>query len=196
MGTVPKQAADLAARNGQRLHACTLALIAVAWTASYGEGLLSNPGFETNGVNWGRFGNADVADWGRETGNFGATLQGWIYNGAGGFFQSVRGVPDQTYRFSIRARKEALFQAMTVYIRLEFYGSDDATKIGHDQGFLNLVPQLTDAWQTFTTSGRAPFGTVYVRAVLGFEGAATGDLGSGKQACMFDNAELIVAENP
>jgi len=105
-------------------------------------------------------------------------------------------MPDQTYTFSIRARKEALFQAMTVYIRLEFYGADDATKVGHDQGFINLAPLLTDSWQTFTTSGKAPFGTVYVRAVFGFEGASTGDLGSGDQACMLDNAELIAEGNP
>ena len=179
-----------------RLHALTAILISIVGSSARADSLLANPGFETNGVNWGRFGNADVAGWAKETGNFGACLQGWILNGAGGFFQSAKGTPDKTYTFSIRARKEELFQAMTVFIRLEFYGEDDATKIAHDQGFVNLMPQLTGEWQTFTTTGNAPFGTVYVRAVFGFEGASTGDLGSGKQACMFDNAELISAESP
>ena len=183
-------------RTPIRFHVHVAVLMAIACLLAKGESLLINPGFETNGVNWGRRGNADFVDWGKETGNFGAILQGWILNGAGGFFQSVKGTPDQTYTFSIRARKEYLFQAVTVYTRLEFYGADDATKIGHDQGFVNLMPQLTDTWQTFTTTGKAPFGTVYVRAVFGFERASTGDLGSGKQACMFDNAELIAAESP
>jgi hypothetical protein len=183
-------------RNLIRLYVVTAILIAAAGPSARGESLLANPGFETNGVNWGRFGNADAAGWAKETGSFGVCLQGWIFNGAGGFFQSCKGIPDQTYTFSIRARKEDLFQAMTVYLRLEFYGEDDATKIGHDQGFVNLVPQLAGEWQTFTTTGKAPFGTVYVRAVFGFEGASTGDLGSGKQACMFDNAELTAAESP
>jgi hypothetical protein len=186
----------MTARTLIRFHVFTAILTSIAGLSARGDSLLINPGFETNGVNWGRFGNVDFVDWGKETGNFGATLQGWIFNGAGGFFQSVKGTPDLTYTFSIRARKEDLFQAMTVYIRLEFYGADDTTKVGHDQGFLNLMPQLTDTWQTFATSGKAPFGTVFVRAVFGFEGASTGDLGSGKQACMFDNAELIAADGP
>jgi hypothetical protein len=196
MGTVPHMAMFMIIRTLIRLGVFTAILAGIAGLPARGDSLLANPGFETNGVNWGRFGNVDVADWGKETGTFGAIMQGWVFNGAGGFFQSVKGTPDQTYTFSIRGRKEYLFQAMTVYIRLEFYGADDATKIGHDQGFLNLMPQLTDTWQTFTTSGKAPFGTVYVRAVLGFEGASTGDLGSGKQACVFDNAELIASDGP
>jgi hypothetical protein len=196
MGTVPHICGVAMCRSQNRIYIHFAVFAAVACLQAHGDSLLVNPGFETNGVNWGRFGNADFADWARETGNFGATLQGWIFNGAGGFFQSVKGTADQTYTFSIRARKEQFFQSMTVYIRLEFYGADDVTKIGHDQGFLNLMPQLTETWQTFTTSGTAPFGTEYVRAVVGFEGATTGDLGSGKQACMFDNAELTAAGNP
>ena len=102
-------------------------VMAFACPHAKGASLLLNPGFETNGVHWGRFGNVDFADWGKETGYCGAILQGWILNGAGGFFQSVKGKPDQTYSFSVRARKEYLFQAMTVYLRLEFYDADDAT---------------------------------------------------------------------
>ena len=183
---------------GRTLLVCVLTAVYLTLAASHsaGDSLLANPGFESAGVNWGRFGNSEFANWGKETGGFGAALQGWVLQGAGGFFQSVKGLPDQPYTFSIRARKEPLFQAMTVYMKLEFYGEDDATKIGHDQGFINLMPQLTDSWQTFTTGGVAPFGTVYVRVVFGFEGASTGDLGSGQQACLFDNAELIAAESP
>jgi hypothetical protein len=196
VGAVPHLVVFMMIRTLILFHVYVALFFAIACMDAKAECLLVNPGFETNGVNWCRFGNADFVDWGKETGNVGATLQGWIFNGAGGFFQSVKGTPDQTYTFSIRARKEVYFQAMTAYIRLEFYGADDTTKIGHDQGFVNLMPQLTGEWQTFTTTGKAPFGTVYVRAVFGFEGASTGDLGSGKQACMFDNAELIAVESP
>ena len=174
---------------------CVAVFLMLASSQAVGESLLANPGFENGGVSWGRFGNTAFANWGKESGAFGAVLQGWVFNGEGGFFQSVKGVPDQPYTFSIRAKKETLFQAMTVYMKLEFYGEDDSTKIGHDQGFINLMPQLTDSWQLFSTGGLAPFGTVYVRVVFGFEGASTGDLGSGKQACMFDNAELVAADS-
>ena len=178
-----------------RLHAAVALLLAMSVWPAHGESLLVNPGFETNGLNWGRFGDTDVAEWGKEEGNFGAILKGWILNGGGGFFQSVKGTAGLTYTFSIRARKEELFQATTVYIRLEFFDADDVTKIGHNQGQLNLAPLLTGEWQTFTTSGKAPAGTVYVRAVFGFEEASEGDLGSGKQACLFDNAELTVTDS-
>lgn len=159
------------------------------------DNLLLNGGFETNGASWGKFGNADFVDWAAETGKFGAAFQGWIWNGAGGFFQSARGAAGQSYTFSVRVRKEQLFQASSVYIKLEFYQQDDATKAGHDQGFLNIASSLTTTWQTVTIAGKAPLGTAFVRPVMGFEGATTGDLNSGKQACFLDNAQLLVAED-
>lgn len=170
-----------------------LAFLAVA-APVMAENLLVNGGFETNGAGWGKFGNADFADWANETGSYGAAFQGWVWNGAGGFFQSVKGAAGQAYTFSIRAMKEQMFQASTVYIKLEFYQQDDATKAGHDQGTINIASTLTAGWQAFTISGKAPLGTAFVRPVIGFDGATTGDLGSGKQACFLDNAELVVTQ--
>lgn len=168
----------------------------LAGSSALGQQLLLNPGFETNGVHWGKFGNADFADWAKETGEYGGALQGWVWDGGGGFFQSVHAVPAATYTFSVRARKEELFQASDVYLKLEFYKEDDATKAGHDQGTINIGPMLAEEWQTFTIQGTAPVGTAFVRPVFGFAGASVGDLGSGKQACWLDNAELRMTDDP
>ncbi len=172
-------------------HALGAALLLLLLNTPAGaQQLLINGGFETNGANWGKFGNADFNDWAKETGEYGGSFQGWVLNGAGGFFQSVKAVPEETYTFKIRAKKESLFQANDVYLKLEFYKDDDATKAGHDQGRINVGPLLTAEWQTFTISGKAPLEAAFVRPVLGFEGATTGDLGTGKQACVWDNAEM------
>jgi hypothetical protein len=167
-------------------------LLFCATTPSLGQNLLVNGGFEDNGADWCRFSNAECAEWAKETGSWGAVLQGWVMNGAGGFFQSVKGEPGLTYTLTIRARKEELFSAATVFLRLEFYKADDATKAGHDQGTINIAGKLSTDWQWFTTSGQAPLGTVFVRPVFGFQGATAGDLGKGKQSCLFDNASMKV----
>lgn len=170
-----------------------LALAACAIPAS-AQSLIANGGFETNGSGWLKFGNADFCDWAKQTGNCGVALQGWVFNGAGGVYQSVAGEPGLSYTFKINGLKEPLFQASQVYLRLEFYTADNTTKSGHDQGTLNVASMLTTNWQTFTITGVAPLGTAYVRPVIGFDGATTGDLGSGRQACKWDNAELTVSE--
>jgi hypothetical protein len=157
------------------------------------ENLVEDPGFENAAGPWGKYGNVDFYDWAKESGSFGVAFQGWVPNGGGGFFQSVKGVPGATYVFRIRARKEALFDATNVYMKLEFFQADDATKAGHDQGTVNIVSQLSEVWATFTITGMAPLGTAFVRPVFGFDGAMKGDLGQGKQACVLDSAELILA---
>lgn len=176
----------------------TLAMLA-AFTASEvtaQDTLLQNPGFENKGAGWGKFGAAEFEDWAEETGDYGAALWGWIMDGEGGFFQSAPASPGHVYTFSIRVAKEPLFEATNVFLKLEFFGPDDATKSGRDQGMLNIAPLLTTSWQTFTITGTAPLGTAFVRPVFGFSGATRGDLGGGKQACFFDNAFLAESAAP
>ncbi len=173
------------------LVAATFASPAHSQTAA--PSLLTNGGFENGVAGWTQFGHVEIAQWAKETGTAGATMQGWVLNAEGGFFQDVSGAPGMTYTFSARAKKEALFQAAKVYVTLEFYTADKVTKAGHNQGTLNVSTLLTTNWQTFTISGTAPLGTVYVRPVIRFEGATSGDLGTGKQACFWDNAELIAS---
>lgn len=155
--------------------------------------LLLNGGFENGAAGWTKFGNVEIAEWAKQTGVSGAAMQGWIWSGKGGLFQSVQGSPGLTYTLSVSAKKEPLFEAAKVYISLEFYTTDNATKAGHDQGTLNVSTLLTTDWQTFTISGTAPLGTVYVRPVIRFEDSTKGDLGGGKQSCLWDNAILTVS---
>lgn len=178
--------------SASALAFAVLAALLLASTASMAQSLLVNSGFETNGAGWGKFGNVDFVDWAKETEEFGAAMQGWVLNAAGGFFQSVKGTPGQEYKFSIRAKKESMFQASNVFVKIEFYLPDDTTKAGHDQGTVNVASTLTTDWQTITITGKAPLNTAFVRPVFGFDGATKGDLGQGKQACFFDNAELTL----
>jgi len=173
----------------------TLLAIALASSAhALQTSLLANGGFENAAAGWTRFGNVEIAEWAKETGSAGLAMQGWIWNGKGGVYQSVPGNPGLTYTFSVRAKKEPLFQAAKVYVTLEFFAADNVTKAGHDQGTINAATSLTTEWQTFTIQGTAPLGTVYVRPVIRFEGATSGDLGSGKQSCLWDNASLTVSD--
>ena len=151
---------------------------------------LVNPGFETNGTGWGKFGNVSFEEWAKETEGFGAAFQAWATNGGGGFFQSEKGMSGGKYAFSVRGKKEEYFQATNVFLRLEFYTADDTTKAGPDGGVTNIVNLLTTSWQTFSTSAKAPEGTTLVRPVFGFEGATNGNLGGKPQSAMFDNATL------
>ena len=176
------------------LSAPLLALALVTVAHALQASLLANGGFENAAAGWTRFGNVEIADWAKETGSAGLAMQGWILNGKGGIFQSVPGNPGLTYTFSVRARKEPLFQAAKVYVTLEFFAADNVTKAGHDQGTINAATSLTTEWQTFTIQGTAPLGTVFVRPVIRFEGATSGDLGSGKQSCLWDNASLTVSD--
>jgi len=155
--------------------------------------LLQNPGFEDAGKHWGKFGSVDFHDWAKQSGTYGAVLYGWTLDGEGGFFQSVPAEPGKTYTFTVRVKKESLFQADTVYLRFEFYSGDDTTKAGHDQAHVNIVNDITEDWQPFAITGTAPLGTAFIRPIVGYEGAHVGDLGQGKQACMLDNATLTVS---
>ena len=74
---------------------------------SQAQSILANGGFETNGTGWGSWGDVECAAWAKETGSYGAAFRGWVINGSGGFFQSVRANPDMTYTFTIRCRKKA-----------------------------------------------------------------------------------------
>lgn len=156
-----------------------------------GDEMLKNPGFDTPGAAWGKWGCGDYHDWARESGAGGAALWGWVQDGAGGFFQSVPCEAGREYTFTVRMKKELLFSAAMVFVRLEFYTEDDTTKAGRDQGMVNIADQLTTQWKTFTVTGMAPVGARFIRPVIGFEGAATGDLGKGQQACLIDNASLV-----
>ena len=58
-----------------------------------------------------------------------------------------------------------------MFYGLEYYGDDDGTKIG--ETIVLADTSTTGDGLSFTVTGTAPAGTVYVRPVIGFDNVGT-----------------------
>ena len=133
---------------------------------------LKNPGFDdadedTNfGDYWGQWGTVSFNDfW---VGNPHASFYADTIGNTGGVWQqAVLGTPGTSYEFSLtNVRIEENFDA-DLYFGIEFYGEDDATKIGEA-----IVLADTSVWGdglSYSMTGTAVAGTVYVRPVIFFD---------------------------
>ena len=142
-------------------------------TAAPGENILKNPGFDDdsdgNGVTddvWGRFGNVDVNDFfgGNPHASFFADTAG----NTGFFFQqSVLGDDSQTFEFELSdVRLEDNFDAELKF-GLEYYGTDDATKLGED--IITADTSTTGDNLSFSITATPVAGTHFVRPIFFFE---------------------------
>jgi len=171
----------------------------VASVAS-GQELLTNPGFEDLdgmglGTGWGSFENVGFNDFfgGNPHASFFADNAG---NFGGVFELGIAGTAGTLYEFTLTdARIESNFNA-NFRFGLEFYQSDDATKI--DEVIVNIddltSPAPTGDSLTFTMTAQAVAGTVFVRPIILFDNAAPSS-GSQANAFVFD-ASLVVVPAP
>ncbi len=159
-------------------------LLLVAGPAGAVENLLANPGFEDIDPNlstgggspygdyWGNFGATDFnAFWG--TGNAHASLFGdWFDNTGGIFQQGIAGEAGVRYQFTLYdVRIESSFDA-DLYLGVEYYAADDATKLGETLALLDTAARLANAQtdnNNFTMQGTAVPGTVWVRPIVRFD---------------------------
>ena len=163
-------------------------------TAGMGENILKNPGFDddsdSNGVTddvWGRFGNVDVNDF--FGGNPHASLFADTAGNTGFFFQqSILGDETQTFEFELSdVRLEENFDA-DLKFGLEYYGTDDATKLGED--IVTLSSPSTGDGLTFAMSATPVAGTHFVRPIFFFENVNAAYLGQDQASAFVFSTSL------
>lgn len=138
-----------------------------------GDEYTRNPGFEDLnadggiGDEWGTFGNAEVNEFfgaGNAHASFFADTVG---NSGGVFQQNILATPDRTYRFDLLdVRIEANFDA-DLFFGIEFYGDDDAIKLS--ESITQINTSITGDGLSFSTTGVAPAGAIYVRPIVLFD---------------------------
>ena len=157
-----------------------------------GDNLLLNPGMETDGWYWVRWGSGcDFTNAGAQSGSWCMRLEGPDNNGNyetyGGCFQDVGSVTaGELVVFSVYARKEAGFTNGDVQLRFEYRDGTDVNEVGRSD--LSIASSLTTNWQKFTYQDFVSNGAYYVRTVFAIEGVPTN---SGSNARVYgDNAYL------
>jgi hypothetical protein len=168
--------------------------------------LTVNPGFldvDSDGLfgdGWGVFGAAAVDFQFFGDGNDGhATLFGDNIGNTGAVFQT--GIPASagtTYEATFRIQWESNWDARTLY-GLEFYGADDATKLGE------TVIEITEdrmvggtGYRRYDIEAEAPEGTAFVRPVVLFDEVLSA---GSSRACTVDNVlvrekDTVLSLNP
>lgn len=184
-------------RSGGILLACVCALTLAAAPAAMGQNLLYNPGFEdlnsdtTFGDGWGKFGAADFNDfW---SGNPHASFFSDNVGNWGGVFQAgLVGTPGVEYQFDLLdCRLEENIDA-DYYFGIEFFEGDDSTKIGAAETLMDL--STTGDGLTFSMSGVAPAGTVFIRPIIRYEN--TRSTAAGQENMFVFNTSLTVIPEP
>lgn len=163
-----------------------------------GEEYTRNPGFgDLNadggiGDEWGRFGNVDVNEF-FGLGNAHASFFADMIGNSGGIFQqNILANPGSTYQFDLlNVRIEANFDG-DLFFGMEFFGDDDDTKIGESIAQINT--STTGDGLSFSTTGVAPVGTVYVRPIVQFDNIGT-DFGANCNCNVFI-FEVALTEQP
>ncbi|MEZ6319440.1 MAG: GC-type dockerin domain-anchored protein [Phycisphaerales bacterium] len=177
-------------------HGCTLDNAALIEVAPSGN-LTANPGFlDLNsdfdfGDGWLTYGNAGYADW-FPNGNAGhAVLYGDSIFNSGGLFQlDIPAIEGVEYQFCADMQFEVNWDALCE-MGLEFYASDDATKLG--EAFIELTdgPPAQLGYHRQMVTATAPAGTVYVRPVVRFDFVSSDGV---SRAATIDNATITEAD--
>ena len=156
-----------------------------------GDEYLKNPVFldingDTNfGDYWGSFGNVGFNEF-FGTGNPHASLFADDVANEGGFYQqAVLGTPDSRYQFDlVDVRIEENWDA-DLYFGLEYYGDEDFTKIGETIELIDT--SVTGDGLSYSLTGTAVTGTVYVRPIVFFNNVGTTG-GTQRNAFVFETA--------
>jgi hypothetical protein len=160
-----------------------------------GEEYLKNAGFEDVdgdaivGDYWSSYGAAGFHAF-FDPGNGHASLFADDPNNVGGVYQqAILATPGESYRFDLtNVRIEADFDG-ELFMALEFYAADDATKLG--ETVRQIGPGVTGDGLRFGIIGRAPAGAVYVRPLVRFDNVLT--VGAESNVFIFDAALTVLA---
>ena len=160
-----------------------------------GDEYLKNAGFEDvdgdvlPGDYWSSYGAAGFNAF-FDPNNAHASLFGDTLGNAGGIYQqAVVATPGASYRFDItNVRIEANFDA-DLYMAIEFYAADDATKLG--EAVRQIGPGVTGDGLRFGVVGVAPENAVYARPLVRFENVQTA--GEQRGVFIFDAAMTELA---
>ncbi len=142
-----------------------------------GEQYIKNAGFgDSNGDGnfgdyWGAFGSAGFHEFFGANNAHASFFADQVDNEGGVYQQAILGEAGAEYRFDLlNVRIEENFDA-DLFFGMEFFGDDDNTKIGE---VITMVDTSTTGdGLSFTTSGVAPAGTVYVRPIIRFDNVGT-----------------------
>jgi hypothetical protein len=163
-----------------------------------GQELLTNPGFEDTdnngsyGDGWGSFGAAGFHAF------FGANGHASLFmdnpGNFGGVFQlGIPGAAGTTYQFDLLDVRIEQNAQSNLRFGLEYYQGDDATAAGP----FDIVPiphPPTGDGLSFSMTGTAPLGTVFVRPIVLFDNVTS--TASGQENAFVFDASLIKIPEP
>lgn len=165
-------------------------------TASAQAELLSNPGFEdvdlngSQGDGWGSFGAAGFNAFFGPNGH--ASLFMDNPGNSGGVFQTgVAATPGVEYQFDLLDVRIESNAAATVLFGLEWFASDDATKLGEALSPVSLA--TTGDGLSFSMTATAPSGTAFARPILRFDNV-TSTANGQENLFVFDSSLTVVPE--
>ncbi len=163
------------------------------------QNLLVNPGFNDTGdglgSGWGSFGATNFNEFFGE-GNPHASFFADNPGNSGGVFQTgIAATEGFTYTFNLTDFLVEENFGGTISVALEFFESDDTTKISEEVNTLNLV--LSDpapAPGSLSVTGSAPSGASFVRPLISFADA-DGSASASENFFVFE-AEMTVIPEP
>lgn len=170
---------------------CVVAL--ATFVSSYGQNLLTNPGFDSGGTGWGNFGNTDFnAFFGaNEHASFFADTAG----NSGGVFQTgIAAVVGNEYTFNLTDFFVEENFGGDISVTLEFYEGDDSTLISDESTLISLViADPEPAAGSLTVTATAPTDSAFVRPLISF-GNVDGSAASSENFFVFDSSLTTVPE--
>jgi hypothetical protein len=162
-----------------------------------GDQHLKNPGFDdVNGDGnfgdlWGSYGTVGFNEFFGPNNPHASFFADTIGNAGGIYQQAILGTPGRTYRFVLAdVRIEENFDA-DLFFGLEFYGADDFVKIG--EVLIPIDTSVTGDGLSYSMTGTAVAGTVYVRPIVFFDNVGTTG-GEQRNAFIFSAALTLLGE--
>lgn len=157
-----------------------------------GANVLDNSGFENGWLHYSHWGSNALAGTSADSGTNGVVFEG-ATNSAGGFFQNQLATTGAIYQVSVRARKEANFNA-EVHLKIEF--TTNAASATFAQYYVDIGPSLTTNWATHVFTAPVASTSTYVRATLIIPDANSDPTGSSDFDLHVDNFMLYEDVNP
>jgi hypothetical protein len=162
---------------------------------SVGDNRTANPGFldldadGTFGDGWFSFGAAGFLDFfGSGNPGHGILFGDNIFNVGSVFQLRIPAIEGLEYEVSADVQFEVNWDA-EARLAVEFYASDDATKLGETVLMLPALETRGEGYKRYRVSGVAPAGTAYVRPIVDYDFVLTGGV---SRAATIDN--VIVRE--
>ncbi|MEO1534753.1 MAG: GC-type dockerin domain-anchored protein [Planctomycetota bacterium] len=177
------------AQRGAAFDNAELREISVGDNRSFNPGFLDLDSDGNVGDGWFSFGAAGFLDFfGSGNPGHGTLFGDNIFNEGAVFQLRIPAVEGTDYEVSADIQFESEWDA-DARLAIEFYASDDATKLGETVMMLPALDTAGQGYKTYRVSGTAPTGTAYVRPIVDFDLVFTGGV---NRASTIDN--VIVRE--